>query len=260
VSRRARSPRDAWSSCRPDLGSGTFHVKPLPVPPAAAEVFGAAAPAAAEYAAWLAGPGVERGLIGPREVPRLWERHLLNCAALVGPLAEALPATDGTAGPALGPGKVCDLGSGAGLPGVVLALLRPDLAFVLLEPLLRRATFLTEVVEALGLARTEVVRARAEDAAGTVVADVVVARAVAPLGRLAGWAGPLLRPGGQLLALKGERAAAELAEASADLDRLGYRPGELLRVAAGGVSTHAVRLVRSTEARPAGVGRGGRRG
>jgi 16S rRNA (guanine527-N7)-methyltransferase len=223
-------------------------VKPLPLPLAAAEVFGAAGPAAAEYAGWLAGPGVERGLLGPREVPRLWERHLLNCAALAGPLGEALAAPDALRGDVGVSGTVCDLGSGAGLPGIVLALLRPDLDVVLLEPLLRRATFLTEVVEALGLARTQVVRARAEDAAGTVVADVVVARAVAPLVRLAGWAGPLLRPGGQLLALKGERAGAELAEASVVLGRLGYRPGELLAVTAGGERTQAVRLVRSGSA------------
>lgn len=160
----------------------------------------------------LAGHGVTRGLIGPREVPRLWDRHLLNSAAV----APLLPAA----------GTVIDVGSGAGLPGVVLACLRPDLHTILLEPMERRTAWLTEVVEALGLSSVEVVRRRAEDS--TLTADVVTARAVAPMDRLAGWTLPLLRPGGTLLAMKGSRAAAELAGASAVIAGLGGGPGEVV--------------------------------
>ena len=178
-----------------------------PAPPAAAVVLGSALPVLEAYAALLAGPGVERGLLGPREAPRLWERHLLNSAGL----AELLP-TGAT---------VVDLGSGAGLPGVVLAALRPDLQVVLLEPLLRRATFLEEVVEELQLRGAMVRRARAEELKGKLLVDVVVARAVAPLDRLAAWSLPLLHPGGRLLALKGERADSELASSGAALKAAG---------------------------------------
>lgn len=178
------------------------------------------------YAALLAGPGVERGLLGPREAPRLWERHLCNCAGLA---------------PLLQPGQlVVDLGSGAGLPGVVLAALRPDITMILVEPLLRRADYLQQVVEALGLRTTVVRRARAEALAGALLADVVVARAVAPLDRLAGWALPLLRPGGRLLALKGERADAELAAASSALQAAGASSSEVLTVGTGLTSARVV--------------------
>lgn len=222
-------------------------------------MFGPALPAAIRYAQWLAGAGVERGLIGPREVDRLWPRHLFNCAALRGPVDDALAGGRG--------GRVCDLGSGAGLPGVVLALLRPDLDLVLLEPLLRRVTFLEEVVADLHLTGTTVRRGRAEEVAGSMAADVVVARAVAPLDRLAGWAGPLLRPGGQLLALKGDRAAAELDQAGRQLDRLGVGRRDVVTVTVGGESTQVVRLVYDgdggTRSRPTARGRtgaGGARG
>ncbi|MEO5851801.1 MAG: 16S rRNA (guanine(527)-N(7))-methyltransferase RsmG, partial [Nocardioides sp.] len=124
-------------------------------------------PLAEAYARWLAEAGAVRGLIGPREVPRLWERHLLNC----GVLAEAVPPQS----------TVVDLGSGAGLPGIVLAIARPDLRITLVEPLLRRATFLEEVVEDLGLDDVEVVRGRADDLHGRRTFDVVTSRAVAPL-------------------------------------------------------------------------------
>jgi 16S rRNA (guanine527-N7)-methyltransferase len=170
------------------------------VPDAAAAVFGPALDRAAAYARLLATDGTVRGLIGPREVPRLWDRHLLNSAAL----APLVPAG----------ARVVDVGSGAGLPGIPLALVRPDLAVTLLEPLARRVTFLDECVDRLGLTNVTVVRGRAEE--GPVRrslggADVVTARAVAPLDKLAGWCLPLLRPGGLLLALKGSTAAAELA-------------------------------------------------
>jgi len=165
---------------------------------AAAAIFGPRLDLARRYAESLAGTGVERGLLGPREVDRIWDRHLLN-SAVVGEL--------------LDPGeRLVDIGSGAGLPGIPLAIARPDLEIVLLEPLLRRSQFLTEVVAELGLA-IEVVRARAEDPwvrdrfGGR---DVAVSRAVAALDKLAKWSMPLLRPGGRMVAIKGERAADEV--------------------------------------------------
>lgn len=226
-------------------------MKPLAVPPGAESVFGDRVDAAARFGGWLAGPGVERGLLGPREAGRLWQRHLLNCAALAGPLEQALPSAEANG---YGTRTVCDLGSGAGLPGIVVALLRPDLEVVLLEPLLRRVQFLTEVVEALGLPRVRVLRGRAEEVAGSVVVDVVVARAVAPLDRLAGWSLPLLRPGGQVLALKGDRAQHELTAAGPALDRLGIVEREVVSVTAAGEVTQVVRLMR-----PTGPSRLGRR-
>lgn len=161
-------------------------------------VFGERCSQVERYAAFLAGPGVDRGLIGPREAERLWERHLLN-SAVVG---ELVP--EGA--------RVLDVGSGAGLPGIPLALARPDLTVVLLEPMARRVVWLQEVLEELGLA-LPVYRGRAEDPrireelGGY---DVVTARAVAPLGRLAGWCLPLVVPGGRLLAIKGEQAEEEV--------------------------------------------------
>ena len=209
-----------------------FHVKPLSAPPEAKALFGAVTPAAERYAGWLAGPGVERGLLGPREVDRIWSRHILNCATLEPWLAPSA--------------SVCDLGSGAGLPGLVLALLRPDLQVVLLEPLLRRETFLREVVTDLALPQVTVVRGRAEDYARERPGhDVVVARAVAPIDRLAGWALPLLRPGGTLLALKGASAADDLAAATPTLDRLGVVDREVITSGEGANVAHIVRVVRS---------------
>jgi 16S rRNA (guanine527-N7)-methyltransferase len=160
-------------------------------------VFGDTFPLAQQYVRWLAGPGVARGLLGPREADRLWERHVVNCAV---------------AGALLHPGEhVVDVGSGAGLPGIPLALTRPDCTFVLLEPMARRSTFLAEVLADLGLGpRVTVVRGRAEDHPRDSY-DVATARAVAPLDRLAAWCLPLVRPGGRLLALKGDRAEEEAA-------------------------------------------------
>ncbi|MCU1592724.1 MAG: rRNA ((527)-N(7))-methyltransferase RsmG [Frankiales bacterium] len=192
---------------------------------AAASVFGSALPGLEAYAELLAGPGTERGLLGPREVPRLWERHLLNCAGL-SELVE-----DGQV--------VLDLGSGAGLPGLVLALQRADVQVVLVESLQRRATFLEEAVAQLGLRNTLVRRARAEDLHGKLEVDVVTARAVAPVDRLAGWALPLLRPGGRMLALKGEQAATELAAAGPVLQRLGAASSAVVEVGSLELGTHA---------------------
>jgi 16S rRNA (guanine527-N7)-methyltransferase len=175
-------------------------------PAAAATVFGDALPRAERYVARLAGDGVARGLIGPREVPRLWERHLLNCALL-----ERLIPEHAT---------VADIGTGAGLPGIVLAIVRPDLEVALVEPLLRRTTFLEEAVEQLGCENAEVVRARAEDLPPASY-DVVASRAVAPLGKLAGWCLPLCVEGGLMLAMKGESAEDELAGSERELEALG---------------------------------------
>ncbi|WP_338090486.1 16S rRNA (guanine(527)-N(7))-methyltransferase RsmG [Planosporangium thailandense] len=176
--------------------------------PAARTLFGARLPLATEYARRLATDGVVRGLIGPRETERIWDRHLVNCAAV----AELIASEASTA----------DVGSGAGLPGVVLAIARPDLSVALLEPLARRTAFLSEVVADLGLDNVEVVRVRAEDAVGKLApVDVVTARAVAALDRLSAWCLPLAKVGGRLLALKGATAADEVAAHRDAVARLG---------------------------------------
>ncbi|WP_262702082.1 MULTISPECIES: 16S rRNA (guanine(527)-N(7))-methyltransferase RsmG [Streptomyces] len=191
-----------------------------PAPPEARDVFGDRFPEAVRYGELLADVGVTRGLIGPREVPRLWERHLLNCAVL----SEVVP--EGV--------TVCDVGSGAGLPGIPLALTRPDLRITLLEPLLRRTNFLREVVELLGLEHVTVVRGRAEEVLGKLTPmHVVTARAVAPLDRLAGWGVPLLRPYGEMLLLKGDTAEEELKQARAALSKLGVVGTSVLHVGEG---------------------------
>lgn len=190
-----------------------FHVKPTDhsdsiapsVPNEAQGVFSVSLPTAVAYAELLATDGIVRGLIGPREVPRLWVRHLLNCAILTDLVDEG--------------STVCDIGSGAGLPGLVMALRRPDLDVTLVEPLLRRTTFLEEAVESLGLTNVEVVRARAEEVHGTRSFDVVTSRAVAPLERLSGWSLPLVRTGGSFLAMKGSSAEAELAVAARAINK-----------------------------------------
>jgi 16S rRNA (guanine527-N7)-methyltransferase len=186
----------------------------------AREVFGDRFADAVRYAELLAEAGVQRGLIGPREVPRLWERHILNCAVL----SEVVP--EGV--------TVCDVGSGAGLPGIPLALVREDLKITLLEPLLRRTNFLTEVVELLGLDHVTVARGRAEEVMGKIPpVHVVTARAVAPLDRLATWGVPLLRPYGEMLALKGDAAEEELKSAATALSKLGAVGTSILHVGEG---------------------------
>ena len=209
-----------------------------PAPSSAQGVFGSRLPLAERYAAFLAGDGVLRGLIGPREVPRLWERHLVNCAVL----AEAVPDQ----------AAVVDIGTGAGLPGLVLAILRPDLRVTLVEPLLRRTSFLEEAVEGLGLDNCEVRRARAEELHGEATFDVVTSRAVAPLPRLLAWSMPLVAAGGALLAMKGSRAGEEVDGARAELRALGCADPEVLLLGSGAPAfldppTTVVRVVRRHE-------------
>jgi 16S rRNA (guanine527-N7)-methyltransferase len=206
-----------------------------PPPSTAAQLFGDRLPAAEAYAELLGSTALVRGLIGPREVPRLWERHLLNCAVL----SDLLP-----------PGRrVADIGSGAGLPGLVLAIRRPDVAVTLVEPMLRRATFLLEAVEQLGLPNVEVHRARAEELRGHRSFSAVTARAVAPLPRLLDWSMPLVEPGGVLLAMKGTSTAAEVAEAAQELRRWNTR-AEVLSVGDPIISppTTVIRVVASEDA------------
>ncbi|WP_067884780.1 16S rRNA (guanine(527)-N(7))-methyltransferase RsmG [Nocardia vaccinii] len=200
-------------------------------PPAeATRVFGDRLPLARKYYAALAGAGVERGLIGPRELPRLWDRHILNCAVIGELIAEGA--------------TVVDVGSGAGLPGIPLAIARPDLRVTLVEPLLRRTIFLAEFIEEAGLDVT-VVRGRAEqpgvrkEAGG---ADVVTSRAVAPLAKLAQWSLPLVHEHGRMLALKGSSVAEELERDREELTRAGGGNAQVLECGAGIVTPPTVVL------------------
>jgi 16S rRNA (guanine527-N7)-methyltransferase len=189
-----------------------------PVPAAAGEIFGARLPVADRYARLLAGAGVVRGVIGPDEGDRIWTRHVLNSAAVSELFGADL--------------RVVDVGSGAGLPGLALAIRRPDLRVDLVEPLQRRVEFLTDAVAELGLgAQVRVVRGRAEEAdiISTVGgADWVTARAVAPLDRLVRWCLPLAAPTGRLALIKGASAAAELERHRAVLRRLGVRDARVV--------------------------------
>ena len=183
---------------RPDVSRET-------PPSSAAGVFSSRLPVAEQYADLLATEGVVRGLIGRREVPRLWDRHILNSALVLRRVPHGA--------------TVADVGTGAGLPGLVWAIARPDLKVTLIEPLLRRTTFLDEAVVTLGLDNVTVLRSRAEDVKQTY--DVVTARAVAPLDKLGRWCLPLVRTGGVLLALKGRTAEEEVRASTATLHRLG---------------------------------------
>jgi 16S rRNA (guanine527-N7)-methyltransferase len=216
---------------RPDRASVAADLLPGDLLPVAAQTFGSGLDVARDYARLLATDGVTRGLIGPRETGRLWERHLLNCAFA----AELLPDQ----------GEVVDIGSGAGLPGLVFAIMRPSLRVVLVESMLRRCVFLEECVEKLDLDNVRVIRGRAEELTGRILADVATARAVAPLDKLARWAAGLLRPGGELLAIKGQSAEAELAAAKPVLRRLQARSTEVLHPGRGRVvsATTVVRVV-----------------
>jgi 16S rRNA (guanine527-N7)-methyltransferase len=199
------------------------------VPEVARRVFSSTAlPLAEAYAERLATDGVVRGLIGPRETPRLWERHLLNCAVL----SDLIPRG----------ASVVDIGSGAGLPGVVVAIARPDLQVTLVEPLLRRTTFLGEVVEALSLVNVEVVRARADALHGARTFDVVTSRAVAPLSRLLDWSMPLVAPTGALIAMKGSSVGEEVIAAAPSLARWGCADPTVTRLGEGLPSSETVAL------------------
>ncbi|WP_168582843.1 16S rRNA (guanine(527)-N(7))-methyltransferase RsmG [Gephyromycinifex aptenodytis] len=186
-----------------------------PPPPAVAErIYGSALPMAQSYAAHLADTGVTHGLIGPREVERLWERHILNCAVV----SELIPQS----------AHLVDVGSGAGLPGLAVAIARPDLQIDLVEPMARRVAWLEEVITDLGLSHVQVHRGRAEEVA--VVGDVVTARAVSRLATLSGWMAPLVRPGGLMLALKGASAQEELERDRGAAGRVGWAELTVLQV------------------------------
>lgn len=197
--------RDSSTPPSPD----ETEVTPSP-PSSVVQVFGERSDLAVRYVDFLAGAGLERGLMGPRERPRLWDRHVLNSAAAQSHMAQGE--------------VVVDIGSGAGLPGIPLALSRPDLQMTLVEPLLRRVNFLEEIIEDLGI-DVRVVRGRAEETAVIAEvgeADVVTSRAVAPLAKLAGWSAPLLRAGGRMVALKGASAAEEVERDGKALAKLGF--------------------------------------
>ncbi|MEE3851907.1 16S rRNA (guanine(527)-N(7))-methyltransferase RsmG [Gordonia sp. LSe1-13] len=192
-----------------DAGVPGADDSPPEAPDVASRLFGATVDRAEAYCASLATDGVVLGLIGPREVPRLWERHILNCAVI----GEAMPPSV----------SVVDIGSGAGLPGIPLALARPDLRITLVEPLLRRSDFLQRIVDELEL-DVRVIRGRAEEKSirGEVGgADVVTSRAVAPLERLTKWSAPLIADGGRLIAIKGSSAEEEIARDGDAARRLG---------------------------------------
>jgi len=201
-----------------------------PEPDAAAQLFGARLDVARQYTADLARRGEELGLIGPLEPPRLWSRHILNCALLA---------------PLLTPGTVGDVGSGAGLPGLVLAIARPDVQLVLIEPMERRVEWLRDEANELGLENVSVVRARAEDARLPSLLDQVTARAVSALSTLIPVSAPLVRPGGQLLFLKGARVSEEMAAASKQIRKAHLGSIEVLELG-GGIVPEVTRVFRAT--------------
>ncbi|MEW1962791.1 16S rRNA (guanine(527)-N(7))-methyltransferase RsmG [Microbacterium sp. NPDC077644] len=197
-------------------------------PDVAASLFGDRIEVARAFTANLAAQGEERGLIGPLELPRLWTRHVLN-SAIAAPLFH---------------GSAADIGSGAGLPGLVLAIARPDVSWTLIEPMERRVAWLSEQVSELGLSNATVLRARAEDVpAGQF--DVVTARAVSALRTLLPWTAPLVRDGGELVLLKGQNAAAEIDAAAKPLKK--FKVSDVrLEVLGEGVLAETTRVVRGT--------------
>lgn len=198
---------------------------------AAEKIFGNRLGLAERYVEHLATSGMERGLLGPREVPRLWSRHVLNCAVVAELIAEGA--------------RVADVGSGAGLPGLTLALARQDLQLTLIEPLERRVIWLNEVVNDLGLENVTVLRMRAEQAVGQTAADVVTARAVSALKNLAGLTIPLLEGRGEVLAIKGRSAAEEIEKAAKTIRKLGGTATSVVTVGEGLLEepTTVVRIV-----------------
>lgn len=212
-----------------------------PPPCGAVRVFGERLALAEHFTAMLTDSGVSHGLIGPREVPRLWERHVLNCAVI----HPAIPADQ----------MVIDVGSGAGLPGLALAIARPDLEIHLIEPMLRRTNWLTMAVDELALTNVTVHRGRAEEFWGILHAPVVTARAVARLGDLAAWCLPLLLPGGSLLAIKGLTVSEEVETDRAVLRRLGAIDEVIESYGSGIVDqeTTVLRVVRGDRPVPQGA-------
>lgn len=199
-------------------------------PAVAAELFGNRIELARSYTAELGERGEELGLIGPLEPPRLWTRHILNCALLA---------------PLLRPGTVGDVGSGAGLPGLVLAIARPDVDLVLIEPMERRVDWLRSESERLGLENVSVVRARAEEAALPAPLDQVTARAVSALSKLIPITAPLVREGGELVFMKGARVEEELEGAAKAVRKARLRDIEVL-VLGEGIVPEATRVFRAT--------------
>ena len=199
-------------------------------PDAAVALFGDRIELARRFAADLAREGETRGLIGPLELPRLWSRHILN-SALVAPVLRV--------------GVVGDVGSGAGLPGLVLAIARPDVGFVLIEPMERRVDWLLEEVQALGLDNVDVLRARAEDVRLATPLDQVTARAVSALSKLIPLTVPLLRSGGELVFMKGERVDAEI-ESAAKVIRKAGLVDVRVEVLGEGVLPEVTRIFRAT--------------
>jgi 16S rRNA (guanine527-N7)-methyltransferase len=199
-------------------------------PLAAAAVFGSGLELARSYTEHLASRGEELGLIGPLEIPRLWSRHILNCALLA---------------PLILPGRVGDVGSGAGLPGLVLAIARPDVHFILIEPMERRVEWLRHETAELGLQNVEVVRARAEDATFSPWLDQVTARAVSALTKLIPLTAPLVRAGGQLLFLKGAGVAGEMESAARAIRKARLSDVEVIELGEG-VMPEVTRVFRAT--------------
>ncbi|MFE4949197.1 16S rRNA (guanine(527)-N(7))-methyltransferase RsmG [Leifsonia sp. NPDC056665] len=198
-------------------------------PAVAGTLFGERIDVARSFTANLVAQGEERGLIGPLELPRIWSRHILNCA-IVAPL--------------LKPGRVGDVGSGAGLPGLVLAIARPDVDFVLIEPMERRVAWLNEQVDELGLSNVAVVRDRAEDARLTEPLDQVTARAVSAFRKLIPLTAPLVRAGGELVLMKGAGAPAEVQAASKEMRKYGVHDVEVLTLGEG-VLDDVTRVIRA---------------
>ncbi|MDR6972326.1 16S rRNA (guanine(527)-N(7))-methyltransferase RsmG [Leifsonia shinshuensis] len=199
-------------------------------PPAAAVLFGDRIDLARRFTRNLAEQGEERGLIGPLELPRLWSRHILNCAIVA---------------PHLRPGVVGDIGSGAGLPGLVLAIARPDVSFVLIEPMERRIAWLNEQVVELGLTNVRVVRDRAEDVRLSEPLDQVTARAVSAFRKLLPLTAPLLRDGGELVLMKGAGAPAEVEAAGKEIRKYAVHDIEVLELGEGLLS-ETTRVIRAT--------------
>lgn len=218
---------------------------PLSEPPAAASAYlGDRLEVMIRFAEHLADTGVSHGLIGPREVPRLWERHVLNCVGV----QELIPQG----------AQVADVGSGAGLPGLVIAIARPDLQLTLVEPMLRRVTWLETVRDDLGLENVTIVRSRAEQVTDLEV-DVVTSRAVARLDTLSQWSLPLLRSGGRMLALKGSSAQEEVDEARPAIEKLGGSTIEVLTCGADVVDPPTAIVSVTVEQRIARRGGAGKR-